>query len=236
MSKDKDVEVTQSEEVVETPKVDTPEVVKTPTEATIESLEETPKAKVVPEAAFLKKKQQVADLKAELEELKNSDKSGAEVSADLASLSEEFGVDAKFLEKLSKSVRAETAKEFEGKLKPLQEKEKAEARDKKFNEFYGKAMENLPELSEVVNASVIKSLANDPANKNKTFTQLILDTYGNTVPGKRTIETTQPGGGKEPQKLDSSRASSDPAYFKQVMSDPVLKAEYNAQMIKNSNF
>ena len=230
MSQDKDVEVTQSEEeVVET----TEEVVEEPKEETIEALEEP---KVVPEAALLKYKTKNKELMKELEELRNSDKSNAEVSADIASLSKEFDVDVKFLEKLTKTVQAQTAKEFEDKLKPFQEKEKSEARDKKFNEFYNKAMDNLPELKDVVNPTVIKSLANDPSNKNKTFTQLILDTYGNTIPGKRTIETTQPGGGKEPQKLDYDRAKTDPVYFKEVMSDPALKADYNSQMINNPNF
>jgi len=231
MSQDKsDVEETRSEED------DVTEEVTQPTEETIESLDKKPESISVPEAAFLKKKQQVADLKAELEGLKNSSKSNAEVSSDIQSLSEEYGVDANFLEKLSNSVRSQTVKEFEERLKPFQEKEKGEARDKKFNEFYTKAMDNLPELKDVVNASVIKSLANDPANSKKTFTQLILDTYGNTIPGKRTIETTQPGGGKEPQKLDVDRAKTDQAYFKEVMSDPSLKAEYNSQMLNNPNY
>ena len=238
MSQDnKDVEETQLDsEVTESTQEDTQEEITLPKEETVDDLEEKPEPKTVPEAAFLNKKQQVADLKAEIEELKNSTKSTAEVSADIKSLSEEYGVDASFLEKLSNSVRSQTAKEFEEKLKPFQEKEKGEARDKKFNEFYTKAMDNLPELKEVVNASVIKSLANDPSNKNKTFTQLILDTYGNTIPGKRTIETTQPGGGKEPQKLDVDRAKTDQAYFKEIMSDPSLKKEYNSQMIQNPNF
>ena len=231
MPQDKsDVEETRSEED------DVTEEVTQPTEETIESLDKKPESISVPEAAFLKKKQQVADLKAELEGLKNSSKSNAEVSSDIQSLSEEYGVDANFLEKLSNSVRSQTVKEFEERLKPFQEKEKGEARDKKFNEFYTKAMDNLPELKDVVNASVIKSLANDPANSKKTFTQLILDTYGNTIPGKRTIETTQPGGGKEPQKLDVDRAKTDQAYFKEVMSDPSLKAEYNSQMLNNPNY
>ena len=50
--------------------------------------------------------------------------------------------------------------------------------------------------------------------------------------GKRTIETTQPGGGNDPEPLNIQRAEKDIEYFKQVMADPKKKAQYNEAMLK----
>jgi len=85
----------------------------------------------------------------------------------------------------------------------------------------------MPEYENLVNREVIKVLSLDPKNANKTFAQLIEETYGKAITGKRTIETTKPGGGKEPTEIDFDKALKDTEYFKEIMSNPTLKKKYN---------
>jgi len=59
---------------------------------------------------------------------------------------------------------------------------------------------------------VIKALAFNPANKNKTYSQLLDEAYGNALTGRRTIETTTPRGGAKDTKVDMQRAQSDEAF------------------------
>ena len=93
-------------------------------------------------------------------------------------------------------------------------------------------MERAPEFKAIANPEVIKSLAILPQNAKKTLSQILEETYGNAITGKRTIETTSPGGGKEPEPLDIKRAEKDIEYFKEVMADPKKKAQYNEAMLK----
>lgn len=193
------------------------------------------KADTVPLSVFLETKKETKELKQAIKDLQDSANRGAttkEVSKDIASLGEKFGVDADFLAELSDVIRAGAKEEAELAVKPIKEKERADAIEKAFSKAYSQAMETMPEYKEIVNANVIKMLSLDPSNANKTFPQLIEETYGNAVGGKRTIESTTPGGGKEPAPLDYNRATQDSAYFKEVMANPKLKAEYNAIMLK----
>jgi hypothetical protein len=78
---------------------------------------------------------------------------------------------------------------------------------------------------------VIKTLSLDPKNSNKTISQLIEETYGNALPGKRSIEQNKPGGSKESGEIDFDRAKKDGSYFKEIMADPGLKKKYNDNLI-----
>jgi len=78
-----------------------------------------------------------------------------------------------------------------------------------------------------VNAEVIKALAFNPANANKTYKQLLEEAYGNAITGRRTVETTVPRGGAKDTKLDMQRARTDTAYRREVLADPELKKQYN---------
>ena len=88
-------------------------------------------------------------------------------------------------------------------------------------------MEKMPDFKGLADPDVIKTLSLDPKNANKTLTQIVEDTYGNFLTGRRTVETTTPRGGKEPEKIDFARMTKDPSYYKEVMSDPDRKKEYN---------
>jgi hypothetical protein len=92
-------------------------------------------------------------------------------------------------------------------------------------------MAEMPEYSAIVNKDVIKTLSLDPANQNKTFQQLIEETYGNALGGKRTLETTTPRGGKALESVDFDRAKKDGKYLEEVLANPDTKKEYNEGLI-----
>lgn len=197
------------------------------------------KSDSVPLAAFLEVKNDNKELKKELVALQRKIDAGAsaeEVSEDIDAIGEEFGVDKKFLKKLSTAIEKRADKLAEQKLEktlgPLNERERSAKIDKIFKEHFDKAMTDMPEYAEIVNPAVIKALSLDPSNQNKTFTQLIEETYGKALPaGKRTLETTTPRGGKSPDGIDYERAKKDQKYFAEIMSDPDLKKEYNASLV-----
>lgn len=194
--------------------------------------------KTVPEGAFLKEKMARKEAEKKIKELEESIRAGAnkkEVSENIQSIAEEYNIDPIFLDKIVDTVRSETESkirsELDSKFKPLEEKEKKAQIDKAFNEHFNAAISTMPEFNGVVNPEVIKALSLLPQNANKTFPQLIEETYGSAVTGKRTIPTTIPGGGKEPAALDYDRAVRDTEYFKEVMANPKLKKEYNERML-----
>lgn len=196
-------------------------------------------AETVPLATYLETKKENKEMMKAIKDLQAKVEQGAtrvEVSEDIAAIGEEFGVDAKFLAKLSSAIeakaKAQAKAEREAELAPLKERERAEKIDAAFKKHFGDAMEAMPEYKEVVNAEVIKTLSLDPKNKDKTFAQIIEETYGHAITGKRTIETTMPGGGKEPSEIDYAKAGKDPEYFKTIMANPALKAEYNKSLHK----
>jgi hypothetical protein len=213
-----------------------------PTVQTISDVLEAPVEKQpnhVPESAFLKEKMARKEAEKRIKELEAKIQSNvaphSEVAEDIASIAKEFDIDPSFLDKLEKSIRSKTEREVEDKIsskfKPMEEKERQMAIDKAFDTHYGTAIASMPEFKDIVNPAVIKSLSLLPQNGNKTFTQLIEETYGSAVTGKRTITPTTPGGGKDPQPLDYQRAQKDKAYFNEIMQDPKRKAEYNNIML-----
>lgn len=232
------------EAVVIPPTVVTPPAVETP--KTMEEIQKatTPEPVKEPETVgldkFLEIKKENKQFKKDIQDLQRRIEDGAtttEVSSDINSLSEEYpDVDKKFLTKLASTIRAQVEKDADEKissrLKPLEQKEKDEKIDAAFSTHFNLAIEKMPEFKDIVNRDVIKTLSLDPKNKNKTFQQIIEDTYGSALTGKRTMDTTTPAGGKDSEELNFDRARSDTAYFKEVMGNPRLKAEYNDIMLK----
>ncbi len=175
------------------------------------------------------------DLKTKSEKGDAPDK---EIAEDLDALAEEFDIDPKFVKKLSKILEGKAEKKVGESMAPILEqnqkltqKEKEEAIDKAFEKHYTAALETMPEYVDIANANVIKALSLLPANKDKTFAQLIEDTYSKAITGKRTIADTKPGGGKDPEPIDYDKAKNDTAYFQEIMKDPQKKKEYNEHML-----
>lgn len=229
MSEEKDN--TQEVEVKETETIEVkPE--ETPKEKTVSELLNDEDKKTVPLSTFLDTKKEKKELERTILSLQEQIKNGAtkkEVASDLKDLADKYDVNPEFLKELTETVYRKAKEDVEeslnSKLQPLEAKEKAERLDKIFNEHFDKVIEEMPEYENVINKSVIKALTLLPENANKTFQQVIEETYGKTVSGKKTMETSTPRGGKE-TSLDFSKMN-DPAYYKEVMSNPDLKKKYN---------
>lgn len=201
--------------------------------------EEKKEPRMVPEAVLIEYKKENKQIAKDLRDLKTLIESGAtkkEVSTDLKSLADKHGFDADFLGDFAEAVRKEAEDAAEAKLKPIKEKEIASAREKIFEEHFAKTMAEMPEYASLVNKDVIKTLAYDPVNVNKTFAQIFQDSYGHLVTGRKTLDTTKPRGGIEATDIDLQRASRDPEYFKEVMADPELKKKYNDEMAIRNKF
>ncbi len=233
-----------ADEAIVTPEVEAKTPAEAPTEPKEETVGEVLKTETQPEKEkpvigldkFLDLKKENKQFRKDIEELKSKIEEGAskvEVSADLETLAEEHNIDPKFLAGLTNAIKAQVRQETEAEIKPLKEKEKADSIDKAFSTHYNKAIKNMPELEGIVNKDVIKSLSLDPKNSNKTFTQLIEEAYGNVNVGKRTIETTTPRGGKEPEPVDLNRANRDESYLNEVLSNPQSAKEYNDMIMRS---
>jgi len=183
----------------------------TEAEATVgelqEDTEDTSGSDNIPKARLDKEIKRRKELEAKVEELSKKEEEGDSTPAEESEKSD-----------------------LEARLAKIEGKEKAEKLNATLEGHIAKALEDAPEFKDVVNTEVIKQMAMNPANKNKTYSQLLEDAYGNALGGKRTIETTTPRGGAENEKLDVSRAHSDNDYLKKVLSDPVLKKQYNADL------
>ena len=118
-------------------------------------------------------------------------------------------------------------KDLAKQLADIQAKEKRAERDVKLAQGLSKALEAAPEFKDVANADVIKQMALNPANSDKTFVQLLEEAYGNAIGGRRTIETTTPRGGAADTKVDIDRTRKDPEYRREVLSNPDMKKQYN---------
>jgi len=195
--------------------------------------------RMVPEAVLLEYKNQNKELKRDIKELKTLIESGAtprEISEDLQAIATEHNVDPNFLKRLARSIKLEAERDMEEKfasdIKPIKERERAERMEVIFNTHYNKAIEVMPEFKDVANREVIKQLTLIPANANKTFAQILQETYGHLVGGKRTMETSRTRRGETIGEIDYSRAAKDSAYFDQIMADPELKKKYNENLGK----
>jgi hypothetical protein len=243
---DTDNNVNHMDKTIEAPEAEPEKVIETPSEPVKEVKEEKetigkvletdekPDPKLVPEAAFLKEKTARKQAERDLKALQKSIEEGAtpgEVSEDIDAIADEHNIDKKFLNKLAAAIEKTAERKAEEKLaakmKPIEARERAERIEKVFGSHFDKAMAEMPEFAEVVNRDVIKTLSLDAANQNKTFSQLIEETYGSAIRGKRTLETTTPRGGKTTDKVDVAKAAQDSTYLKEIMADPELKKEYN---------
>lgn len=202
----------------------------------------TPEAPKFTEADFMAVKSKNKELQRAVKDLKKQIEGGAtttDTSETLQDLAEEFDVDIKFLKKLESSMRKGIEQEVEAKIaasiQPITEADKASKRNQIFDQHFDTALDRLPEeYKGIVNKDVIKTLSFQKENGNKTLSQLIEETYGKAIPGRRTLETTTPRGGKDPQEIDFAEARKNPAYFQEIMSDPALKKQYNEGLAERS--
>lgn len=204
-------------------------------------IKDTPKVPdQIPYDRFSEKVAENKELKERIEALEskaaNDDMSKKEIKSDLSDIADEYNLDGDVLDKISRAIQAKATAEIEERLAPLTQRETQAKRDAAFEKMYTNAMTNSPEYQDVANKEVIKQLALNPANANKTFSQLLEMMYGGVVTRgeKKTMESTAPGKSDETiDKVDYNRAQKDDEYFSKIKADPQLKAEYNAQMLQN---
>jgi len=228
-----EVKTTQEEAVIPTEETVTPES---------DAQEEQTLGEALPEEKptvgldkFLEQKRTNKELKQKLAELEERIEQGTtkrEVSKDIRSLAEQHNVDPEFLESFADAIRERAESVVEEKLRPLTEREAVAKREQLFNTHLTNALEEMPEYKDVVNPEVLKQLAFNPANANKTFRQLLEDVYGNVQKNRKTIETTSAR--PTVATFDYDKAQSDTAYFKDIMADPQLKKMYNEEMLRRA--
>ncbi len=146
-----------------------------------------------------------------------------ELEAELAALRGELGDDPD----VDDVEETSEVKKLAEKLERIEKNEQMSRMEKVFYENLSKTLDNNPEYKDVVNIEVIKALAFNPANANKTYKQLLEEAYGNAIGGRRTVETTIPRGGAKDTKVDMDRARTDTAYRHEVLADPELRKQYN---------
>lgn len=198
--------------------------------------------KLVPEAALIQYKRENKTLKRQIEAFKRAKEEGAdgsETTEGIAELAEEFDLDPRFLSKLKKAVRGELEQDIdqlvETRLKPLSEKERVREQNRQLTAAYKSLIKQRPEYEGIVNIETFKALALHPQNRGKTLSSILADSFGHLVKGRATLDTTVARSGEESiDKLDYERAQKDVKYFKQIMSNPKLRKEYNDRMISES--
>jgi hypothetical protein len=193
------------------------------------------KPNLIPESVFLGEKKARKAAERELKALKESIENGmtpSDISNEIDEIADEHNIDKAFLQKLASTIKTQTEKDLDEKYQSkFKKEEKAESFDVAFDKAYKVALERGQEFEKIANPEIIKTLAMQPQNAKKTISQILEETYGNALTGKRTIETTTPGGGKDPEPLDYDKATKDINYLKEVLANPELKAKYNSMMI-----
>jgi hypothetical protein len=228
------IQNTNEPEVIEAqPEEVTPEV----TEAVLgDMLQHEPepehKAETVGLDKFLDIKKQNKELKKEMDKLKSQIENGDDVSnVDIDEIADEYGVDKGFLKKFEASIRSQMNNDFEAKvsekLKPLEQAEKAKQANQTFESIYNQTLERMPEYANLIDKDSLRTLAFQKENAALSLPQLVEKIYGRSLSGKKTIETTTPRGGKDPQEIDFKLARTDAQYFSDIMADPAMKAKYN---------
>jgi len=196
----------------------------------LKTVEEKKEPKMVPEAVLIEYKKESKEVRRELDALKKSIEEGAtkkEVSTDMKALAEKHGVEPEFLKDFAAAVRKEAKADAEAEVRPIKDAEQASKLEKIFNENLDKTLEEHPEYKKLIVKKDVRRAAFDPENSDKTFAQILEDSYGHLVTGKKTLESTKARGGKEVTGVDYARAKVDGEYFKEIMADPELKKQYN---------
>jgi len=216
-----------TEQPKETPK-ETPSDEKPVGEQMGTVIKKTPES--VPFEVFKALKKDMKELKQKLEE-KDNQNQAIEVT-DLETLAKKYNVNQSFLNELATTIDKKNAEKYEKRLEGIEAENASVKIERAFSDGFKKAMKNLPEFKGIVNPNVIKTLSMDPSNSNKTFTQLIKETYGSALPGKSSLESTKPGSREADTSVDFDKAKKDPVYFKEVMADPAKKKAYNENLVK----
>lgn len=171
----------------------------------------------------------IAELTAKLESQKG-EVTQSDATRGLNEIAKEYGLDPQVLGKVADEIKAAALAEVKQELAPITEAQRASEANKVFETMYAQTLKSNPQYADVANKDIVKQLAFNPANANKTFPQLLAEVYpgvSKSVDSKKTMETTKKGKTEAIDSIDYARAQTDSDYFKQIMSDPALKKQYN---------
>jgi hypothetical protein len=187
------------------------------------------KPDAVPFEIFESVKKDLKEIRAEL-----AKKNEVVAPSDLKELADKYDVDVNFINDLSGIIEKKHSSKYEEQLNELKGRDRQAQIDAAFKASFEKSMNSLPEYAGIVNPDIIKKLSLDPENQNKTFTQIIKETYGNAIGGRKTLETARPGEGRDNDTdVDFAKAKTDAAYFSEIMADPAKKKAYNKHLAEN---
>lgn len=190
---------------------------------------ESKKESLVPEWKLLDLKNEVKELKKQLKEKSIDTKQFNESTKEL--LEEYSDVDPGFINKLISVAKEEAKRDLLPELDKIKAQENKKQIESRLNQLLEDSLEKNPDLKDVVNKEVIKSLAMLPQNRNKTMSQLLEETYGRVAEkGTRSFEKPSHNKNKE---TDFSNLSEDEE--REILNDPVSAkkyAQYQAEQIK----
>ena len=199
----------------------------------------------IPLSKFLEIKNENKELRNSLKNLESKLRDGASRGAvneaidDIKEAAEELDIDEKVLKRiiaLAEKRAGKNSEELSEKLKNLESKDKDNQRQSLISKLIKDALDDYPQYKDVANPKILKHIFALPENSDKTALQVLEETYGNAIKGRKTIEGTSPqGGGNDDGTVDLAKAKTDIEYFRKVMANPKLKAQYNEQLISNAS-
>ena len=113
------------------------------------------------------------------------------------------------------------------RFKQIEEKEKAQKAEQVFETLFSKAIKENPEFS-VANKEVIKQLALNPRNANKTMPQIIEEAYGNAFTGRKTMEKDN----NAAPEITNDFSQLSENELDELLSTPTGKKQYEDFLIK----
>lgn len=202
------------------------EVAKTQPEAV-----EKPEVSVehVPLSVYLDLKKDFKELKKEVQEAKDSDKSKIR-AAGYSDLTQKYpDVSPEFIQDMLGAATLEAQKKIEEKYTPIiakqEQKEKQLAFDKAFDNLFDKTLQDNPDLPKTIDKELVKELALTPKYRNVPLSDILIKIYGNQDTGKSSSENDMRTGSDIVDDIVSfDRITEDQR--KAIMADPKARGKY----------
>lgn len=207
--------------------------------------EEKPKNEAVPLKKFMDEKRsrqeaeaQVESLQAQIAQLQQGTLSGmpvGQINDHIKAITDKYpDVSPEFIAEVistattvsAKQIREEIEKDYNPKLEAIERERSAEKMDQRFTELYSKTIKEMPEYKGIVNKEAIKALALNPVNKSKTMAQIIEETYGNAIVGRKSIEPAHAS--REPEAPNTDNPTT-PEDWDKIERDPVARKKWADQ-------
>lgn len=156
----------------------------------------------------------------------------AEVNEEARRIAAKFDTSEEFVAEVFTAARKSAKEELETtiapKLSKLENERLIEQRERKFDDVLATALDEMPEYKDIVSKEALKALAFNPANAKKTMAQILEETYGNAVKGKRTLETGHAG--KTPKEPNYTAPTETD--WAEINSNPAAKEKWSKEALE----